>query len=223
VLEHFDEITSAGYSVSAFLSYDRPGVVDQLWVKSRPDQVPVDGRQWGARAAEAAVHPVAGADTAAATEQLGVPGRWHARLPHFRLEYQPSAGEEQQTEYLLAREQGPAALAALQAVDLRAVLQVSEIRTVAADDLWLSPAHDRDSVAVHFTWVDDDTLVQPAVAAVEAALAPFDPRPHWGKVFGLDASAVRAQYPRLGEFAALAARNDPEHRFGNAFLDRFVY
>jgi xylitol oxidase len=102
-------------------------------------------------------------------------------------------------------------------------LQVSEIRTVAADELWLSPAHSRDSVAVHFTWVDDDALVQPTVAAVEAALAPFEPRPHWGKVFRLDPGAVRAQYPRLGDFAALAARHDPERRFGNAFLDRFVY
>jgi xylitol oxidase len=223
VLERFDEITSSGYSVSAFLSYDRPGIVDQLWVKSRPDREPVDGRAWGARAAEAAVHPVAGADTAAATEQLGVPGRWHARLPHFRLEYMPSAGEEQQTEYLLPREHGPAALAALQALDLRAALQVSEIRTIAADDLWLSPTHDRDSVAVHFTWVDDDVLVQPAVAAVEAALAPFEPRPHWGKVFRTDPDTVRAQYPKLPEFTALAARQDPEHRFGNAFLERFVY
>ena len=100
---------------------------------------------------------------------------------------------------------------------------MSEIRAIAADDLWLSPCHDRDTLALHCTWVADDARVQPAVAAVEAALAPFDARPHWGKVFAMPAADVRARYPRLDEFAKLAARHDPERRFGNAFLGNFVY
>ena len=138
-----------------------------------------------------------------------MPGRWHERLPHFRLEFTPSNGDEQQSEYLIPREHGPAALRALATLDLSPALQVFELRTIAADDLWLSPCGGRDSVGLHFTWVNDDARVRPVLAALEVALAPFDPRPHWGKVFGLDPAVVRARYPRLADFAALAGHHDP--------------
>ncbi len=223
VLDRLDEVMGAGYSVSLFTTWSRRGVIDMVWAKAAADADPVDGRAWGATAAQEPMHPIAGEDPIAATEQLGVPGPWHARLPHFRAEFRPSAGDEQQSEYLIARENGAAAIAALGAVEFGTALQVCEIRTIAADDLWLSPCHDRDTLALHCTWVADDERVQPAVAAVEAALAPFDPRPHWGKVFGMPAADVRARYPRLGEFAGLAERHDPQRRFGNAFLETFVY
>ena len=157
------------------------------------------------------MHPIAGEDASAATEQLGVPGPWHARLPHFRAEFRPSAGDEQQTEYLIPREHGAGrARRAARAVDLRSALQVCEIRTVAADDLWLSPCHGRDTLALHFTWVADDARVQPAVAAVEAALAPFDAAAALGQgVLRWTRRHVRAHYPRLDDFAALAARQRP--------------
>ena len=214
------EILGAGYSVSMFTTWARPDVIDQIWVKSRTDRPLVDGRSWGGRAAQAAQHPIIGQDGATATQQLGVPGPWNERLPHFRMEFTPSNGDEQQSEYLLPREHGPAALQALRGLDLSAALQVCEVRAIAADELWLSPCHGRDTVALHFTWFDDDALVQPAVAALEEALAPFDARPHWGKVFQAD---PRPHYPRLAEFAALCARYDPDRRFGNDFVERYVY
>jgi alditol oxidase len=220
VLADLAAVTSAGYSVSLFLSWSRPDVVDQIWLKTRGDGPVTDGRVWGAHAAETAVHPIPTQDAGTCTEQLGRPGPWNARLPHFRLEFTPSAGEEQQTEFLLPREHGPAALDAVRGLDLARAVQVCEVRTVAADGLWLSPFHDRDSIGIHFTWVDDDDLVQPAVAALESALAPFDPRPHWGKVF----RTGRAEsYPRLAAFRDLAAHHDPGRKFGNPFLERYVY
>lgn len=224
VLEQLPAIMAAGYSVSLFTTWQRRDIIDLVWVKSRVDGSPVaDGREWGARPADAPQHPIFGTEASAATEQLGVPGPWHARLPHFRAEFTPSVGEEQQSEYLLAREHGAEALAALRDLPLQPALQICEVRTVAADELWLSPCTGRDTIALHFTWVDDDALVQPAVAAIEQALAPFDARPHWGKVFAMAPDTVRGRYPRLAEFAALAARHDPDRRFGNEFLSTFVY
>ena len=220
--ERLPEILGAGYSVSAFTRFPDPDTVDTLWIKSRTDTDPVDASVWGARPATLPAHPIDGIDPVAATEQLGVPGRWHERLPHFRLSHTPSNGDEQQTEYLVPREHGADAVRALARLDLSG-LQVFELRSVAADELWLSPASGRDSVALHFTWINDDRVVDAALAQVEDALAPFSPRPHWGKRFRLSADTVRAQYPRLADFAALAARYDPARKFGNRFLHTYVY
>jgi hypothetical protein len=117
------------------------------------------------------------------TQQLGVKGPWYERLPHFRLEFTPSAGDELQSEYLVPRERSVEALAAVGAIAERVapVLQISELRTVAADELWLSPSYHRDSLAIHFTWIRDEAAVLPVVAAVEEALRPVQPRPHWGR------------------------------------------
>jgi alditol oxidase len=223
VAEHLDEVLAAGYSVSVFSGLSRPDVVDAIWVKSRAGVDLVDGTAWGATPAAGAVHPIAGVDPTTATEQLGVEGRWHERLPHFRMAFTPSNGDEQQTEYLVPREHGAAALRAVAALDLKAALQVFELRSVAADDLWLSQCHGRDTVALHFTWVNDDLRVGRAVAALEAALDAFDPRPHWGKVFAMDAKRVREHYPKLPQFAQLAAKHDPNRKFGNDFLETYVY
>jgi xylitol oxidase len=144
-------------------------------------------------------------------------------LPHFRESFTPSSGDEQQSEYLVHREHGPAAIAAVHELDLRDALQVMEIRTVAADELWLSPAYRRDCVGLHFTWHNDDSAVRRACRAVERALADFAPRPHWGKVFTLDPDVVRAGCPRLPDFQRLRLRHDPAGKFGNAFLERFVH
>lgn len=220
VLERLDEVMDAGYSVSLFTRWTRPEVVDQIWIKSRIGDPVFDGRSLGARPADAPMHPIAGQDVATATAQFGRPGPWHERLPHFRLAFTPSNGDEQQSEYLVPRSAGAAALEALGSLELSAALQVCEVRTVAADSLWLSPFADRDSIALHFTWVDDDELVGAAVAVLEDALAPFDPRPHWGKVFGRAPTWHRDASARFGE---LVERHDPHHKFGNEFLETHLY
>jgi len=84
------------------------------------------------------------------------------------------------------------------------------------------PAFERDSVAFHFTWVKDDAAVRPVMAAVEERLAPFSPRPHWGKLFSISPSAVAAQYPKLADFRALVRRYDPQGKFSNKFVEPYL-
>ena len=165
-----------------------------------------------------------GVDPASATEQLGVPGPWHERLPHFRVDFTPSSGDELQSEYLVAREHAAAAFEALAHVreQVAPALQICEIRTVAADDLWLSMAHGRSSVALHFTWVDDRVAATAAIVAVEQALEPFGPRPHWGKLFGTPPEAVAERYERLPDFQRLRRQLDPTNKLGNEFVDRYL-
>jgi xylitol oxidase len=98
------------------------------------------------------------------------------------------------------------------------VLQTCEVRTVAGDDQWLSPSSGRDTVAVHFTWVEDTEAVLPVVRRVEEALEPFEARPHWGKVFTVPAPVLRGLYPRLGDFRGLTRELDPAGKFANAFV-----
>jgi len=213
----FEAVAGAAYSVSLFTDWRGPGF-RQVWLKRRSDQTLPDF-PWAAPATEA-MHPVPGMPAVNCTEQFGVPGPWNERLPHFRAEFTPSSGEELQSEYLLPR---PYALDALRSLDairdvVAPVLQVCEVRTIAADDQWLSPAHGRDSVAFHFTWVADTEAVLPVVRRVETALNPFGPRPHWGKVFAVPPEVLRGRYPRLPDFTALATSLDPSAKFTNAFV-----
>ncbi len=208
---HLQDMLAFGYSTSLFTLWTEAGV-DQAWVKSVE---PVD-TFFGADSADGPRHPIAGADTANATEQLGAPGPSSERLPHFRLGFTPSGGDELQSEYAIRREQAVDALRALRPLGpaLTRLLLVSEIRAVAADSLWLSPFHERDSVCVHFTWKPLGAEVRALLPRIEGALAPFEPRPHWGKLF-LRSPASR--YPRLPAFRELRARLDPGRAFGNAF------
>ncbi|WP_045877606.1 FAD-binding protein [Pseudofrankia sp. DC12] len=226
LLASVDDIFAAAYSVGVFTGWDPAS--SQVWLKQRVDEPDGDGEppaeRFGARLATRPLHPVPGIDPAHTTRQLGVPGPWHERLPHFRLDFTPSAGDELQTEYFVARKHAAAAIEAIFAIGatVRPALQISEIRTVAADSLWLSPAYQRDVMALHFTWLPDEATVLPAVAAVERQLAPFAPAPHWGKVFSLPPDAVRAGYPCAAQFLALAARRDPGAVFRNQYLDTYL-
>jgi xylitol oxidase len=153
-----------------------------------------------------------------------VPGPWHERLPHFRLDFVPSSGEELQSEYLIPRCLAASALEALDGIagQIAPVLQVCELRSVAADQLWLSPSYDRDTVSVHFTWVKDVDAVAPVLAAVERQLEPYDARPHWGKLFSMPAERLAERYERLADFRAMRERHDPGGKFGNSFVDQHL-
>jgi xylitol oxidase len=217
---HLDEIVSAGYSVSLFTRWAGTDI-DQVWLKRAE---PLIGDLFGARPADGPRHPVPGMPTVSCTEQGGVPGPWHERLPHFRMEFTPSSGEELQSEWHVPR---TAALSAIDAVAglrerVAAVLQVCEIRTIAADDLWLSPNHGRDSLALHFTWIADTDAVLPVVADLEKALAPFDARPHWGKIFTTAPADLRASYDRFADFVTLVDRFDPQKTFANPYLETLL-
>ncbi|GIJ13458.1 D-arabinono-1,4-lactone oxidase [Micromonospora gifhornensis] len=215
-----DEALGSAYSVSVFTDW-RSTRGTQVWRKQLAD-APAPPAGWlGTTAADRPCHPVPGMPTANCTEQLGVPGPWHERLPHFRLGFTPSSGDELQSEYHLPRADAADALAALDEVAhlIAPVLQISELRTIAADDLWLSPQYHRDSLAIHFTWIADTTRVLPVVAEVERALAPFAPRPHWGKVFTTAPEAIAATYPRWSDFTTLLHHLDPTAKFNTPALN----
>jgi xylitol oxidase len=225
---HFDEIEDAGYSVSLFTNW-ADDTVDQVWLKTKVEPgAPVEARTdlFGALPANEPRHPVraAGMSAVNCTQQLGVIGPWYDRLPHFRLGFTPSAGDELQTEYFVPRRDAIAAFEAIRGLadKVSPLLLVSEIRTIAADDLWLSPVHGGDRVAIHFTWKPLWPEVEAVLPLIEERLAPFGARPHWGKLFRMDPSAD-GLYPKLAEFRELADRLDPEGKFRNPFLRRTVF
>jgi xylitol oxidase len=209
---HFDAVTAAAYSVSLFTRWGP--TVEQVWLKCRGE---LPEEFFGAAPAQRELHPIRELSPVNTTPQRGAPGPSWERLPHFRMGFTPSNGDELQSEYLIAREHAIPALEALLAIAgvLAPRLQVSEIRTVAADTLWMSTAYRRDSVALHFTWQPgpiDDVLL-----ALESALAPFDPRPHWGKLF------LRAPvYERQDDFLALRERLDARGALRNPWFARTV-
>jgi xylitol oxidase len=222
LIDRFEEVFSAGYSVSAFTDWRGDASV---WVKSTTGSDAASGAEpgWlGGLLAEHAAHPIPGMSAENSTEQLGIPGPWHERLPHFRPDFTPSAGEELQSEFFVPRAQAAEALNAVRELGslIGPVVQISEVRTVAADELWLSPSYRRDSVTLHFTWVPDLAAVTPALAAIERELSPLGARPHWGKVFSGGPAAALAGYERAADFQALADRRDPGGKFRNAFVRR---
>jgi len=224
LFESFDEITGAGYSVSVLTRW--ADAVDQVWVKSRVTEAPEAVREdlFGARPATEERHLILGIDPVNCTPQLGRPGSWADRLPHFRMGFTPSSGQELQSEYLVPREHAVAAIQAARALGpvLRPLLQVCEIRTVAADALWMSPQYERDTVGLHFTWTLDPEAVLRVLAELEPALAPFAARPHWGKLFLAGAGTIATLYERLPDFARLVATHDPRGAFRNDWLEARV-
>ena len=227
VRSNFDEIMSSAYSVSLFTDWRVPEFTS-VWRKVRvgdPDRPNSTLPFFGAQPASEHRHPLPGLDAFPCTPQLGDPGPAYERLPHFRMAFTPSSGDELQSEYLIPRECAVEAIDALWSWHERiaALVRVSEVRTVAADTFWLSPAHGRDSVALHFTWKPDWASVRELLPDIEDALAPFDPRPHWGKLFTMAAAEVRRGYPQLPRFIELSRQLDPSGRFRNAFLDEFVF
>jgi xylitol oxidase len=219
--DDLDTVTSSAYSVSLFTRWADSGI-EQAWLKSRIGETPAGLR--GARVATRTLHMLEGGAVESVTQQGGVPGPWLDRLPHFRMEFTPSRGEELQSEYLLPRELALTAVERLRGLRdrLAPVLLVSELRSVAADGHWLSSSYGRDVVGVHFTWVRDPERVHAVLPAVEDALLPLGARPHWGKCFVAGVRELEPLYPRMADFRALRDRVDPDRVFGNAFLDRAI-
>ena len=224
VVSEFDELMGSAYSVSLFTHWNSERI-DQAWLKSLATSPPPPADFFGAIAAPGECSPVMGKDPAGTTGQLGVIGPWYDRLPHARIGAIPELGYEYQSEYFVARRHAGAAMRAIAAMQqaLHPALVVAEIRTIAGDEQWLSVNHGEDSVGFHFSWVRDWAVVREALVALEAALRPFAPRPHWGKLFLMPAAEFQHLYPRLGDFRALAQRHDPAGKFRNAFLDRYVF
>jgi alditol oxidase len=223
--KHYDAIFAGGYSVSLFTDWQKPQV-NQVWLKrlvTGPADAPATF--FGAKLVAVEKHPIAGISAENCNPQMGVPGPWHERLPHFRMDYTPSSGEELQAEYFVARQSAPAAISAIAQLRERIapVLMISELRTIAADELWISPCYGRPTAAIHFTLKQDWPAAQELLRMVEDRLAPFQARPHWGKMFTMPPSRLAELYPKMQEFRMLLESFDPQGKFRNAFLDRFIF
>ncbi|HJZ49440.1 MAG TPA: FAD-binding protein [Roseiflexaceae bacterium] len=225
--DHFEEIVSSAYSVSLFTDWQNERV-NQVWVKRRVEEgaaVAAPSELFGATLAPADRHPIASLSAEPCTPQMDIAGPWHERLPHFRMEFTPSSGEELQSEYMVPRQH---ALAAIQAIDrirehVAPLLQISELRTIAADDLWMSTCYQQASVAIHFTWKKDWPAVSQLLPLIEEQLAPFGARPHWGKLFTMPPKRLQSLYAKLPDFQTLLRTYDPQGKFRNPFLDTYIF
>jgi alditol oxidase len=224
--EQFDSIQAEGYSVSLFTDWKNKNI-SEVWIKkvadSRNSLAAPD--LYGARLATENLHPIAGQSAENVTEQLGIAGPWYERMPHFKMGFKPSAGTELQSEYFVPLEHAYNALMALAQLQEKIAphLFISEIRTVAADDFWLSPFYRQPSAAFHFTWKQDVKPVMDLLPLIEEQLAPFRPRPHWGKLFTLSPSVLQSRYERMADFKQLAQEYDPTGKFRNEFLERKIF
>ena len=224
--DHFDEIMSSGYSVSLFASWQEDEI-EQLWIKqiaTPGQQPPVASTRFGARLASVTRHPSPGKPEGDCTDQLGTPGPWHERLPHFRMEAIGPHGDDLQTEYFVDRKQAVHALRALvqQRELIAPIIKTSEIRSMAGDDIWMSMAYGRDTVGIHFSWNADLDAVMERLPELEQVLAPYDPRPHWGKLSTIPPETVASRYPMFGQFRSVMRRYDPDGTFQNQFLSDYV-
>lgn len=224
--DRLDAIFSAGYSVSLFTDW-REASFNQVWIKRTETDGAHGGEEpsfFGAKRATERKHPVPGMPAEPCSEQLGIVGKWYERLPHFRMNFTPSAGEELQSEYFVPREAAYDALCAIERLRTRIapLLYVSEIRTVAADELWMSPCYGRDSVGIHFTWKPDQEAVYGLLPLIEEALEPYRARPHWAKLFVMQRDKLRPHYAKLPDFERLVARLDPDGKFRNGYTERFL-
>ncbi len=236
VLEkHLEEIFASGYSVSLFTDWQNHRI-SQVWVKRRVE--PKNGTTsepgerpqfaatlYGAKLATKKLHPLPGHSAESCTDQLGIPGPWYDRLPHFRIGFTPSSGAELQSEYLIPRDRGYEGILAIEKLrdHITPHLFISELRTVEADNLWMSTAYGRPSLAIHFTWKPDWAAVKQVLPRIEEALAPFEARPHWGKLFLMSAPQIKPLYPRMSRYQALLAHYDAHGKFRNRFMSTNIY
>jgi len=224
---HFDAVESAAYSVSLFTDW-RNESINEVWLKTLMENGRVFDAPpefYGARRATKNLHPIIELSAENCTEQMGVPGPWYERLPHFRMGFTPSAGKELQSEYFVPRQHAVEAILAIQRLhdQISPYLLISEIRTIAADDLWMSPCYQQPSVAIHFTWKQDWPNVSKLLPVIEKELAPSHPCPHWGKLFAFAPKQLHSSYSNLPAFVELSRKYDPQGKFQNEFLRSYIF
>ncbi len=224
---HLDEIFGSGYSVSLFTDWQNHRAT-QVWIKRRVkagEPAEAQPEFFGAHLATQKLHPLAGHPAESCTEQMGTVGPWYERLPHFRMNFTPSSGQELQTEYFVPREKGYEAILAVEQLrdQVTPHLFISELRTIDADNLWMSPCYQRAAMTVHFTWKPEWPAVRKLLPMIEEKLAPFNARPHWAKLFTMDPPRIQSAYAMLPQFKQLAAKFDPDGKFRNEFLKTNLY
>ncbi len=225
--DHFDAIESSGYSVSLFTDWQKQRI-NEVWIKSRVEEgqaFHATPEFFGATLATRNLHPIAELSAENCTEQMGVPGPWYERLPHFRMGFTPSAGKELQSEYFVPRQHAVEAILAVERLrdQVSPHLLISEIRAIAADELWLSPCYEQPCVTIHFTWKQDWPAVRKLLPVIEKELVPFRARPHWGKLFTTSPAELKDIYNKMPEFVELGKKYDPQGKFRNEYLNKNIF
>jgi len=216
----------AGYSVSIFTDWQNSRA-GELWIKRRVDQGGASTPPqhfYNATLATQKLHPIPGISAEACTDQLNTIGPWYERLPHFKLNFTPSSGQELQSEFFVPFDRAYEAIRAVETLrdKITPHLLITELRAIAADDLWMSTASKRPSLAIHFTWKLEPAAVLNLLPQIEAKLAPFQARPHWGKVYSMNATQIAALYPRISDFRALTHEFDPKGKFRNKYIHEHI-
>ena len=224
---HLNDIFASGYSVSLFTDWQNHRIT-QVWVKRRMDHETSSTPEpefFGAKPATKKLHPVAGHSAENCTEQMGIPGPWYERLPHFRMNFTPSSGAELQSEYFVPREKGYEAILAVEQLrdQITPHLLISELRTIDADDLWMSQCYKQPSMTIHFTWKPEWPAVKNLLPMIEEKLAPFNAKPHWAKLFTMSPARLKSLYGKMPDYQALLKDYDPDGKFRNEFLNTNIY
>lgn len=222
--DNFPAIMGDAYSISLFTDWN-PEKISEVWIKRKSDDDTPAAEFFGATLASEDVHPIHGESAENVTIQRGIAGTWYERLPHFKMGFKPSAGAELQSEFFVPVEHAVEAITAMQKLHpvIKPHLLVSELRTIAADNFWLSPFYKRNSVALHFTWKQHTEDVMKLLPEIESALLPFEPRPHWGKVFTMSPDSIRVCYERMEDFKQVASHFDPDEKFRNDFVNDIIF
>src|SRR5580704_14937414 len=225
--DNFEAIESSAYSVSLFTDWTQPRF-NEVWLKERMEEgkAPYAPEEfYGAKRATRNLHPIAELSAENCTEQMGVPGPWYERLPHFKMGFTPSAGKELQSEFFVPRRHAVEAILAVERLrdQVSPSLLITEIRAIAADNLWMSPCYQQDSVTIHFTWKPDWPAVSKLLPVIERELAPFNARPHWAKLFTTSPQTLRTLYQKMPDFIELATQYDPQAKFRNDFLNKNLF
>jgi xylitol oxidase len=225
--DHFDTIEASAYSVSLFTDWQKQRI-NEVWIKSRMEKgqaFDAAPEFFGAKLATRDLHPIAELSAENCTKQMGLPGPWYERLPHFRMGFTPSAGKELQSEYFVPRQHAIEAILAVERLreQVSPHLLISEIRAIAADGLWLSPCYQQSCVTIHFTWKPEWPTVSKLLSTIERELAPFQARPHWGKLFTTSPKELESIYKKLPEFVELSKTYDAQGKFRNEFLDTNIF
>ena len=223
---NFENIQSKGYSVSLFTDWKNKNI-NEVWIKKRASESDTSAalELFGARLATENLHPVEDQSAENVTDQMDIAGPWYERLPHFKMGFTPSVGKELQSEYFVPIEHAYDAMMAMEKLHEKITphLFISEIRTIQADDFWMSPCYKQTCVALHTTWKQEVETVMNLLPLIEEQLAPFNARPHWAKLFTIAPSVLQSRYKKLGDFKELVKQYDPAGKFRNEFLEKNLY
>jgi xylitol oxidase len=224
--KNFFAIMSGGYSVSLFTDWKNKNI-NEVWVKSRAEggDTTAAPELYGAKLATQNMHPIETESAENCTDQMGIPGPWYERMPHFKMGFKPSAGKELQAEYFVPIEHAYEAMMAMEKLHEKITphLFISEIRTVNADDLWMSPCYKQTCAVLHTTWKQEADTIMSLLPLIEEQLAPFNAKPHWAKLFTMPPSVLQSRYEKLNDFKQLISQYDPNGKFRNEFLNKNLY